>query len=85
MPLTIYRLGQTIIGTSVVANKLTTYSYMQRPRLELVEKFRGTSLPDKYYGMLFSFDSRLWRIIGVAYEPWNDIYKLTIESSDIFN
>ena len=85
MPLTIYRLGQTMIGTSVVANKLTTYSYMQRPRLELVEKFRGTSLPDKYYGMLFSFDSRLWRIIGVAYEPWNDIYKLTIESSDIFN
>lgn len=87
MPFSPFRLSTHILGSSVLTTKFTTYPYLFKPRTELVCKFRSSGLPDIYHTRLYTFwlqDWR-WRIISLSFEPWNDLYTLVLQNSEILN
>jgi hypothetical protein len=85
MPLSLYRLNDNLIGTSVRASKLTEYPYLFQKRQELVSKFKVVSAPTVPYARKFSHLSKNWRMIAQTFHPWNDEVTLTMQSSPILN
>jgi hypothetical protein len=83
MPFSLYREGTNLIGTSPLAARLTDYPYMFAPRTKLNAKFKGT-MPDMYAARMYSFwkDGWIWRIVALAFHPWNDKYTLTMQRSE---
>ena len=83
MPFSLYREGTNLIGNSPLAARLTDYPYMFAPRTKLNAKFKGT-MPDMYAARMYSFwkTGWIWRIVALAFHPWNDKYTLTMQRSE---
>lgn len=83
MPISLYRLNDNLIGTSLRSTRLTTYPYLFQPRKELVSKFRIISNLTLPHMRLFNYMSKKWRIIAQRFDLWNDEMKLTMQNSPI--
>lgn len=83
MSISPYRLSMNTISNSVISTKITEYPYLFRPRTKLVCKFRGRDIPNLYHTMIYSFwlTGWRWRIMALAFHPWDDEYTLTINRS----
>lgn len=85
MPISLYRLNDRLIGSNVLASKVTEYPYLFQKRTELVGKFRGTS-PDLLHTRLFTWLGKKWRVIGQAWHPWSEVpLTLTLQSSPVLD
>jgi hypothetical protein len=85
MPISFYRLSDHLISDSVRSTKLTEYPYLFSPRIEMKHRFKlaVSHLPALAHAMMFSFMGERWRIISASFEPWNDAYTLTMQSSEV--
>lgn len=83
MPISLYRLNDRLIGTTVRQTKVATYPYLFTPRKELVSKFRISSILSFPHIRLFTYMDKRWRIIAQAFRPWDDEYTLTMQNSNI--
>lgn len=83
MPISLYRLNDHLIGTSVRSTKLTEYPYLFQPRKQLTSKFRVSSILSLPYARKFSYMNKNWRIIAQTFRPWDDEYELTMQHSSI--
>ena len=83
MPISLYRLNDHLIGTSVRSTMLTEYPYLFQPRKNLTSKFRITSILDLPHARKFSYMGKNWRVIAQNFKPWDDEYELTLQSSPI--
>ena len=83
MPISMYRLNDNLIGTSVRQTKVTLYPYMFQPRKELTERFRLVNAPTFPHIRLFTYMNKKWRIIAQRFDPWNDEMKLTLQHSPV--
>lgn len=81
MPISPYRRTDTMIGTQVRENKITTYRYMFQQRKEIKSKFRLQSFLDLYHARKFSYMNQYWRIIAQDFHLRDDEVTLTMESS----
>ena len=88
MPISLYRLNDRLIGDNVLASKVTEYPYLFKPRTEMVGKFRGVtaSSPDLFHTRMFTYMSKKWRLLALAFHPWDECeYSLTLQSSPVFD
>lgn len=83
MPISLYRLNDNLIGTTVRSTKVTEYPYLFTPRKELVSKFIYTSELTFPHVRLFTYMNKKWRIIAQRFDPWNDEIKLTMQHSSV--
>lgn len=83
MPISLYRLNNTLIGASPLTTKITEYPYLFQKRLELVQRFRLTTAPALPHTRLFNYQGKKWRIIAQEFHPWDDEYKLTMQHSPV--
>ena len=83
MPMSLYRLNNTLIGAAPLTTKITEYPYLFQKRLEQVQRFRLTTAPALPHTRLFNYQSKKWRIIAQEFHPWNDEYKLTMQHSPV--
>lgn len=85
LPFSMYRLNDHMIGDTLMSTKLTEYPYLFQPRTELQGTFRGTGVPDLCHAMMWSYLSKKWRLIALDFYPWDDEYKLTMQSSPVLD
>jgi hypothetical protein len=85
MPFSMYRLNDHMIGDTLLTTKLTEYPYLFQERMEMEGKFRGTSMPDLFHAMMWGYMSKKWRIIAMDFFPWDDEYRLTMQSSPLLD
>ena len=83
MPISLYRLNEHLIGTTVRSTKLTEYPYLFAPRKNLVSKFRYIDALTFPHVRLLNYLSKKWRIIAQRFDPWNDEYQLTMQHSSV--
>lgn len=83
MPISLYRLNDYLIGSSVRSSKVTTYPYLFQPRKKLTSKFRLGTAPSFPHIRLYSYLSKKWRIIAQTFRPWDDEYELTMQGSEL--
>lgn len=83
MPISLYRMNDHLIGSSLRDDKLTLYPYLFTPRKQLVSKFRYVSALTLPHARLFSYLNKKWRIIAQRFDPWNDEYILTMQNSSV--
>jgi len=83
MPISLYRLSDNLIGSSVLSTKITTYPYLFQPRKKLTSKFRIEAAATVPYARLFSYYGRKWRIVAQEFHPRDDEYLLTMQSSPV--
>lgn len=83
MPISLYRLNDHLLGTSVRQTRITTYPYLFQPRKMLVSKFRYASQLTFPHVRLFTYLNKKWRIIAQRFNPWNDEYELTMQHSSV--
>lgn len=83
MPISLYRLNDTLIGDSVLSTKITTYPYLFQPRKKLTSKFRIEAAATIPYARLFSYYGRKWRIVAQEFHPRDDEFLLTMQSSPV--
>ena len=58
-----------------------TYPYLTAAQRRLQLNCKGT-IPDYHYMKQLYFAGNLWRLIAMAFHPWDDEYKLTLHTSD---
>ena len=81
MPISLYRKNDRLIGDGVWNTKLTEYPYMLSQRTELIERFRNVAYRQNiFHARRWSYLDINWRIIALSFYPWNDEFKLTLES-----
>lgn len=85
MPISMYRLNDRLVGNALKTTKLTTYPYLFRPRNKIVSKFVVDTMPSMPYLRLFSYLENNWRIIGQSFDPWNDVFVLTMQNSPLLD
>ena len=83
MPISLYRLTDHLVGSTVLSTRITTYPYLFKPRNEITSKFRISSVLSFPHVRLFSYLSKKWRVISTAFYPWDDEVKLTLQNSEI--
>ena len=83
MPISLYRIGDNLIGTSVRSTKVTEYPYLFQTRKELTGRFRITNQLTFPHVKLFSYMNKKWRIIAQRFDPWNDEVTLTMQNSSV--
>jgi hypothetical protein len=81
MPISLYRLSDNLIGTTLRTTKVTEYPYLFQPRRHLVSRFRVQSLFTIPYARIWSYLNKKWRIIALSWDPWNDEMKVTAQHS----
>ncbi len=85
MPISLYRNTDRLIGNTVRTTKLTEYPYLFTPRKHLVSKFRYSSALTFPHVRLLNYLGKKWRIIAQRFDPWNDEYQLTMQSSSVLD
>ena len=85
MPMSLYRVNTNQIGSTLVTTKVTEYPYLFQRRLEVVQRFKLISMPQMSHIRLYNYMSNKWRLIAFAFHPWDDEYKLTLQSSPVLN
>ena len=85
MPISLYRNNDHLIGSTVRSTKLTEYPYLFTPRKHLVSNFRYAAALTFPHIRLYNYLSKKWRIIAQRFDPWNDEYQLTMQSSSLFD
>jgi hypothetical protein len=83
MPISMYRLNDHLLGTTIRFSKVTVYPYLFQPRRELTSKFRLSMLLSFPHVRLFSYMSKKWRIIAQAFHLWDDEVELTLQNSEL--
>jgi hypothetical protein len=83
MLISMYRKSSNLIGTTVRTTKVTEYPYLFQPRKSLEGRFDIVDLPEFAHAMLFSYDSKNWRVIAQRFDPYNDEMTLTMQSSSL--
>lgn len=83
MPISLYRLDNTLIGSAPLTTKITEYPYLFQRRQEIVQKFRLIEEPVLPYIRLYNYLDKKWRIIAREFHPWDDEYKLTMQHSPV--
>ena len=83
MPISLYRLDNTLIGSAPLTTKITEYPYLFQRRQEIVQKFRLIEEPVLPYIRLYNYLDKKWRIIAREFHLWDDEYKLTMQHSPV--
>jgi hypothetical protein len=85
MPMSLYRVNTNQIGSTLVTTKVTEYPYLFQRRLEVVQRFKLISMPQMSHIRMYNYMNNKWRLIALAFHPWDDEYKLTLQSSPVLN
>lgn len=85
MPISMYRLNDRMIGSTLRTTKLTEYLYLMQKRLILNGKFRWAQSIEYAHARIWSYLSKKWRIIAQTFHPWDDEYELTMQHSSTFD
>jgi hypothetical protein len=85
MPFSMYRLNDHMIGDTLLATKITEYPYLFQPRTEMYGTFRATGVPYLYHAMMWGYLNKKWRMIAMDFHPWDDEYRLTMQSSPVLD
>ena len=86
MPISMYRLNDMMIGSTLRTTKLTEYPYLFQRRLELKGDFRwAAATPDLFHARMWSYMSKKWRMIALNFHPWDDEYALTLQNSGVLD
>lgn len=86
LSLNCYRNDTHLIGLTPVSSKFTEYPYLFEAMNRVVCRFAASDydvLKNYLAKWRFWIKAWRWRIIAVAFDPWNDIYTLTLHRSPI--